>query len=75
MTNWEYGFLSVQSGRHGVLSLGGGDPQRLGILDRQQVLGLLNDAGADGWELVGTEVVGTADATAHTVFWLKRERR
>jgi hypothetical protein len=58
-----------------LISLGTADPQRLGILDRQQVLALLNQAGADGWELAGSEVVGTADETAHTVFWVKRERR
>jgi hypothetical protein len=73
MTKWEYGYLWVQPGHRSLVALGGAPPQRLGMADRQKVLGTLNEIGADGWELVATENVHDSEASGHTVFWLRRE--
>jgi hypothetical protein len=75
MTRWEYGYLWVQPGHRSLMALGDGELQRLGMTDRQKVLGTLNELGADGWELTVTENVHDADATGHTIFWLRRERQ
>jgi hypothetical protein len=74
MTTWEYGYMWVQAGHRSLMALGDGEMQRLGLTDRQQILGILNKLGADGWELISTEVIHNGDATGHTVFWLRRER-
>ena len=74
MSTWQYGYIWAQPGHRGVMALGDGEVQRLGMADRQLVLATLNQLGAEGWELASTEAVHDSDATGHTVFWLRRER-
>jgi hypothetical protein len=75
VTVWEYGYIWVQSGRRGVMTLGGGERESLGLVGSgQDALETLNRIGADGWELVGTEVHPAGEGGGHTVFWLKRPR-
>ena len=75
MTAWEYGYIWVQTGRRGLLALGDDHRESLGLVDGgQDALTTLNRIGADGWELVATEVHTRHDGPGHSVFWLKRER-
>jgi hypothetical protein len=74
MTKWEYGYIWVQAGHRGLMALGDGEVQRLGMGDRQKVLETLNQLGLEGWELTSTESVHDSEASGHTVFWLRRER-
>jgi hypothetical protein len=75
MPVWEYGYIWVQSGRRGVMTLGDGERESLGLVGGgQDALATLNRVGADGWELIDTEVHPEGAGLGHTVFWLKREK-
>lgn len=75
VTAWEYGYIWVQTGRRGLLALGDAHRESLGLIGGgQDALETLNRVGADGWELVATEVHPGREGPGHTVFWLKRQR-
>jgi hypothetical protein len=65
MTQWEYRREAVTwNGEEWI----GGD-----VLDQVPVMTLMDSLGADGWELVSTDVLETK-LTYYTILWFKRPR-